>query len=91
MNSAKYEYKDALKTSGFQVDFRHATNLQQKSKNRSQNITWFDPPFNKAKIFLRKINKHFPRSHRLHKIFQQKNSEDQLQLYAKYVQDIQRT
>ena len=73
-NTAKWEYEDALKKSGFKVDFKYTKN-QQKPKNRSQNIIWFNPPFNKAvstniaKIFLRLINRHFPKSHRLHKIF----------------------
>ena len=73
-NTAKCEYKDALKKSGFKVDFKYTKN-QQKPKNRSWNIIWFNPPFNKAvstniaKIFLRLINRHFPKSHRLHKIF----------------------
>ena len=73
-NTAKWEYEDALKKSGFKVDFKYTKN-QQKPKNRSQNIIWFNPPFNKAvstniaKIFLRLINRHFPKSHRLHNIF----------------------
>ena len=39
---------------------------------------WFNLPFNKAvstniaKLFLRLINRHFPKSHRLHKIFNRK-------------------
>ena len=50
-------------------------NQRQKPKNRSRNIIRFNPRFNKAvltniaKIFLRLINRHFPKSHRLHKIF----------------------
>ena len=74
-NTAKYEYEDAPKKSGFKVDFKYTKNQRQKPKNRSRNIIWFNPPFNKAvstniaKIFLRLINRHFPKSHRLHKIF----------------------
>ena len=74
-NTAKWEYEDALKKSGFKVDFKYTKNQRQKPKNRSRNIIWFNPPFNKAvstniaKIFLRLINRHFPKSHRLHKIF----------------------
>ena len=50
-------------------------NQRQKPKNRSRNIIRFNPRFNKAvltniaKIFLRMINRHFPKSHRLHRIF----------------------
>ena len=75
LNTAKCEYEDALRESGFKVDFKYTKNQQQKPKNRSRNIIWFNPPFNKAvstniaKIFLRLINRHFPKSHRLRKIF----------------------
>ena len=74
-NTAKCEYVDALKKSGFKVDFKYTKNQRQKPKNRSQNIMWFNPLFNKAvstnitKIFLRLNNRHFSKSHRLHKIF----------------------
>ena len=42
---------------------------------RKRKIIWFNPPFNAnvstnvAKTFLRLIDKHFPRSHKLNKIF----------------------
>ena len=55
--------------------FEYTKNQRQKPKNRSRNITWFNPPFSKAlsinvaKIFLRLFNRHFLKSHRLHKIF----------------------
>ena len=74
-NIAKYECEGALKKSGFKVVFKYTKNQRQKPKNRSQNIVWFNPLFNKAVftnvaiIFLRLINRHFPKSHRLHKIF----------------------
>ena len=47
-NTAKREYEDALKKSGFKADFKYTKNQRQKPKNRSQNIIWFNPPFNKA-------------------------------------------
>ena len=78
LNKAKCENEDAPKKSGFKVDFKYTKNQQQKPKNRTRNIICFNPPFNKAvstnvaKIFLRLINRHFPRSHRLHKIFSRK-------------------
>ena len=74
-NTAKCGYKDALKKSEFNVDFKYIKNQRKKTKNRSRNIIWFNPPFNKAvstnigKIFLRLINRHFPKFHRLHKVF----------------------
>ena len=77
-NTAKCGYKDALKKSEFNVDFKYIKIQRKKTKNRSRNIIWFNPPFNKAvstnttnigKIFLRLINRHFPKFHRLHKVF----------------------
>ena len=74
-NTSKFEYKNALKKSGFKIDFEYTKNQQQKPKNRTRNIIWFNPPINKevstnvAKIFLQLINRHFPKPHRLHKIF----------------------
>ena len=71
---AKCEYEDALKESELKFDFKYTKNQRQKQKNISRIIIWFKPPFNKtvctnvANIFLRLNNKHFPKSHRLHKI-----------------------
>ena len=50
-----------------------------RNRNRSRNIIWFNPPYsqnvetNVAKTFLRLIDKHFPTSHKLHKIFKRNN------------------
>ena len=74
-NTAKCECEGAMEKSGFKVDFEYIKNQQEKPKNRSRNIIWFNPPFNKSvstnieKIFPRLINRHFPKRHRLHKIF----------------------
>ena len=46
-NTAKCGYKDALKKSEFNVDFKYIKNQRKKTKNRSRNIIWFNPPFNK--------------------------------------------
>ena len=70
-NTAQSKYKDALKKSGFKVDFKYTKNHRQKPKNRFWNITCFNPPYNKAastivaNIFLGLINRHFLKSHRL--------------------------
>ena len=43
--------------------------------SRRRKIIWFNPSYNQnvstniAKIFLKLVDKHFPRTHRLHKIF----------------------
>ena len=52
-----------------------------KSKNRSRNIIWFNPPYsqnvqtNVAKSSLQLIDKHFPKSNKLHKVFNRNNLE----------------
>ena len=74
-NKAKVEYEDALKKSGYNVDLKYTNNKSEKPKTRKWNIIWFNPPFSKsvstnvAKTFLQLVTKHFPRSHKLHKIF----------------------
>ena len=48
---------------------------QHNSNKRTRKIIWFNPPFtqtvktNVAKLFFRLLDKHFPKSHLLHKIF----------------------
>ena len=59
----------------FFLNFKYTKNQWLKPKSRFWNTIWFNPPFNKAvstnivKIFLWLINRHFPKSHRLHKMF----------------------
>ena len=73
-NNAKTEYENALKTSGHTAGLEFNSNLPKKRKRKS-NIIWFNPPFNKniktniGKTFTKLIDKHFPRSSKLHKIF----------------------
>ena len=75
-------YNNALKSSGFNQQIHYVENQDQgrtKSRNRSRNIIWFNPPYsqnvrtNIAKSFLGLINKHFPKSNKLHKIFNRNN------------------
>ena len=46
---------------------------------REPNITWFNPPYSKnvqtnvAYKFLRLLDKHFPKNHKLHKMFNRNN------------------
>ena len=53
----------------------HAQTEVKNNRNRSRNIIWFNPPFsqnvktNIGKLFLKLAKKHFPKHHRLHKIF----------------------
>ena len=74
-NTIKVEYKDALKKLVIILIWNTSTTNQKKTKMGKLNIIWFIPPFSKpvstniAKIFLQLVTKHFPRSHKLHKIF----------------------
>ena len=74
-NIAKVENEKALKKSGYDVDWRYTNDKLKESKKRKRNIIWFNPPFSKlvlrkvAKPFLQLVTKYFPRSHKLHKIF----------------------
>ena len=53
----------------------NSTPTDPKKRNRKRNIIWFNRPFNKniktniGKTFLKLIDKHSPRSSKLHKIF----------------------
>ena len=79
-NKSSQLYNDALESSGCNKNIQYEKNQNQKTKkNRSRNIIWFNPPFsqnvqtNVAKSFLRLIDKHFPKSHKLYKIFNRNN------------------
>ena len=72
---AKPDYEAALRKSGYNtnLNFSPRTNTNRQ-RNRKRNITWYNPPFNRAvkkcigKTFLSLIDKHFPPNHHLHKI-----------------------
>ena len=73
-------YDDALKASGYNQKLTfNERNTGKRSRNRSRKIIWFNPPYsvnvrsNIAKIFLNLIDRHFPKDHRLHKIFNRNN------------------
>ena len=75
-NKSKEYYEFALRNSGFKQSIQYKQHRQQKrSSPRKRNIIWFNPPYNASvltnigKVFLSLINKHFPPSHRYHKLF----------------------
>ena len=74
-NSSKRVYEDALKKSGFKNFELKFEKKIAKKRNRNRNIIWFNPPYSKnvstniGKIFLKLVDKHFPPSNKLHKIF----------------------
>ena len=81
-NKASQIYNDALKTSGYREGLQYIRNdipADRNRRNRPTNIIWFNPPYsanvqtNVARSFLCLIDKHFPRSHVLHKIFNRNN------------------
>ena len=74
---SKGEYEKALRESGYKnVSLIYADKKDLKQKpNRSGNIIWFNPPFiknistNIDKRFLNLLDQHFPKSNKLHTIF----------------------
>ena len=77
-NKSKHQYKDALNKSIFKAEltYKDATApTTKKMISRNRKIIWFNTPYNQnistniAKIFLKLVDKHFRRTHRLHKIF----------------------
>ena len=54
---------------------QHSKSHQRHNTQRKRNIIWFNPPYSKnvktnvAQRFLRLLDKHFPKTFRLHKIF----------------------
>ena len=76
-NMSKGEYEKALRKSGYKnVSWVYTDKNDIKHKrNCSGNIIWFNLPFNKkfstnvAKRFLNLLDQHFPKSNKLHAIF----------------------
>ena len=72
-------YDAALAASGYQEKLRYveesSSSPPRKTRQRRRNITWFNPPFSKnvatnvGRSFLRLIDKHFPKSSKLNRIF----------------------
>ena len=69
-------YEKALQDAGYDKKLTfNPTNVPKNQKNRKRNIIWFNPPYSKnvetkiGKTFLKLIDKHFPKKHKYHKIF----------------------
>ena len=72
-------YQEALKGSGYQEKIEYEEentgDRNTKKRKRGRNITWFNPPYsanvktNVGGKFLKLVDKHFPKGHKLHKIF----------------------
>ena len=78
-NKAAPAYNNALKFSGFNENIQFMSTPPPQRKNRNRKIIWFNPPYsvnvkiNIGKIFLRLIDKHLPRHHKYHKLFNRNN------------------
>ena len=84
-NNAIGPYKEALLKSGYDIDegsgneLRFTPKTKKKRKRKSRPTIYFNPPFslsvetNIGGRFLHLINKHFPKGHRFHKIFNRNN------------------
>jgi hypothetical protein len=74
-SKVKPDYDAALKKSGFNQGIQFSRNPKQPRRQRHRKVIWFNPPYNASvltnigKSFLSLLNKHFPRDHRYHKIF----------------------
>ena len=77
-DSSKDLYNNALSSSGFKAKIKSNPDFNKnisRNKNRKRKIIWFNPPYssnvstNIGKSFLTILDRHFPKSHKLCKIF----------------------
>ena len=78
-DSVKPEYKEGLKKSGYQASLEYiepkVDNIENNTNKLQRKRKIINPPFNKSvttnvgRRFLNLVEKHFPREHKLHKIF----------------------
>ena len=67
--------ESALKSSGFNYSMKFGALVDNVRRHRNSKVIWFNPPYslnvkaNIGKVFLKLVRKHFPRSHKLSKIF----------------------
>ena len=73
---AKSTYETALRNNGYDAALQYEGNSHpRRNRNRKRKILWFNPPYNQqvqtniGKLFIRLVKKHFPRDHKLHRIF----------------------
>ena len=74
-SEAKPAYEEALQKSGLKSSMTYNETAANSKRKRKRKIVWFNPPYNKnvttnvARRFLSLIDKHFPKHHRYHKLF----------------------
>ena len=77
-NKAAPHYNIALKNSGFHQNITYIPS-PFKRQTRKRQIIWFNAPYsanvktNVGKIFMRLVDKHFPRRHKYYKLFNRNN------------------
>jgi hypothetical protein len=78
-NWAAPYYNDALAASGYKDIIIHNKDPPKMKRSRSRKIIWFNPPYsltvktNVARSFLSIVDRNFPKTHRLYKIFNRNN------------------
>ena len=81
-DNSKDLYKNALYNSGFKDKIKFDPDFNKnisRSKSRKRKIMWFNPPYSSnvstsiGNSFLTILDRHFPKSHKLCKIFNRKN------------------
>ena len=80
--NSKDLYNSAISNSGFKDKIKFNPDYKRnisKNSNRKRKIIWFNPPYssnvstNIGKSFLTILDRHFPKSHKLRKIFNRNN------------------
>ena len=72
-------YKEALRKSGYHEEMPYPQQRRSSKRQRKRDVIWFNPPYNQsvttnvASQFLKLVDKHFPRHHRYHKLFNRNN------------------
>ena len=74
-NKAKPLYAEALSESYYKASLKFEKPQYNTKRNRLRKVIWFNPPFsqnvktNIGKTFLKLVKQHFPKHHKLNKIF----------------------
>ena len=83
-DDAAPSYNAALKKAGYQENIKYIKKDSdngngRKKRKRDRKVIWYNPPYSKSvktnvgAQFIKLIGKHFPRGHKLHKIFNRNN------------------
>ena len=78
---SKQHYQNALNVSGYtyKLEYKPSDTTSVKNRRRKRKVIWFTPPFSKivetniGRKFLNLLKKHFPKTHKFHKLFNKNN------------------